>query len=100
MGLIAIKTNYGKKLDAVYAKLCEGKKRIANLKDNKGYCGVGIRGKNFFTGRQETYWVVAIGCNSFGIEVKYGGGGWCAIEELSPSQQDKIVKAIDWSTLK
>lgn len=98
MGIITIKTKYGKKLDSVYLMLCEGRKRMASLKSSDGYHGLDMRIKFPYQSKPELYWVTRIGCNSFGIEVEVGGS-WQAIEQLSEGQQSRIIKAIDWSTL-
>ena len=99
MGLITIKTNYGKQLDGVYYELCKGRKRMATLKDKDGHYGITLKVKDNWHPKPQDRWITMIGCNSFGIEVKEQGGGWYAIEQLSGSQQQRVIKAIDWSTL-
>lgn len=104
MGLITIKTNYGKKLEEAFRKMMQGRKRTARLKDKQGYLGIHLQVKSEadrkYGWKPQDWWITKIGCNSFGIEVwVQNGQEWTAIEQLSRQQQLRIANAIDWSTL-
>ena len=104
--ILAIKTNYGRKLEEVFVKMTQGRKRIARLKDKQGFLGIHLQVQSE-SGRKygwkpQDWWVTKIGCNSFGIEVYVQSlytDQWQAIEQLSSQQQLRIANAIDWSTL-
>ena len=106
MGIITIKTNYGKKLDEVFVRMMKSRKRIAHLKDKNGGDGIYLKvqtdnGRKYGW-KPSNWWVTMIGCNSFGIEVWVQNklvDQWVAIEELTSQQQLRIANAIDWSTL-
>jgi len=104
--LVAIKTNYGRKLEEVFVKMTQGRKRIARLRDKNGYLGIHLQvmseADRKYGWKPSEWWVTKIGCNSFGIEVYVQSrytDQWQAIEQLSRQQQLRIANAIDWSTL-
>ena len=104
--LVAIKTSYGRKLEEVFKKMTQGRKRIARLRDKNGYLGIHLQvmseANRKYGWRPSEWWVTKIGCNSFGIEVYVQSrytDKWQAIEQLSRQQQLRIANAIDWSTL-
>jgi hypothetical protein len=104
MGLITIKTNYGKKLDGAFLKMMQSRKKVAQLKDKNGYLGITLKVQSDtakqYGWKPQEWWVTKIGCNAFGIEVwVQNGQEWTAIEQLTRQQQLRIANAIDWETL-
>ena len=106
MGIIAIRTKYGKKLDEAFVKMMQSRKRVAHLKDKNGYLGIHLQftsdNAKKYGWKPSDWWVTKIGCNSFGIEVYVQNrlvDKWQAIEQLNHQQQLRITNAIDWSTL-
>lgn len=99
--LKAIKTKYSDKLEGVYSHLQEGKRKVADLTPDYGKRGVTLRLSVF--GKGEEFSARGIGVNSFGMEVclkdKYNCTSWVALEQLTDYQQQRVVKAIDWTTL-
>ena len=106
MGLITIKTNYGRKLEEAFVRMMQGRKRIVRLKDKRGHDGITLKVQSEdgrkYGWKPSEWWITKIGCNSFGIEVWVQNklvDQWVAIEQLTSQQQLRIANAIDWSTL-
>jgi hypothetical protein len=102
--MVAIKTNYGRKLNEVFNRMVQGRKRTAMLKDKQGYQGIYLKvmteNCKKYGWKPQEWWVTKIGCNAWGIEVwVQNGQEWTDIEQLTPQQQLRIANAIDWSTL-
>jgi hypothetical protein len=102
--MVAIKTNYGRKLNEVFNRMAQNRAHTAQLKDKQGYDGIYLKVMTEdckrYGWKPQTWWVTRIGCNSFGIEVYVQNGQeWTAIEQLTPQQQLRIANAIDWDTL-
>ena len=99
----AIKTKYSSRLERVYNRLNKHwfKKAAVRYKQALPYDSHPTVILNVY-GKRETFKVCTIGCNSFGMEVfikdKYNIGQWTAIEQLTASQQAKVISAIDWDT--
>ena len=92
--LLAVKTNYGKKLENIHSRLFNGNRfKMADLKDKKGIYGIHIidNGHRIIVGN--------IGANSFGLEVYTDEYGWTALEQFTKHQQKRIISSIDWQTL-
>lgn len=94
----AIKTQYNDHIEIVYNRLNTGRRKTAAVRyDSHPAIMLNVYGQ------RERFTVRSIGCNSFGIEVclkdKYNCTTWTAIEQLSQSQQQKVISAIDWTTL-
>ena len=93
-------------MEEVFKKMCNSRKRIAQLKDKDGFLGIHLQVKDDYCKKwcfkPSDWWVTKIGCNSFGIEVWVQNkvvNQWVAIEQLTRQQQLRIANAIDWSTL-
>ena len=97
----AIKTKYAPNLERVFNRLNKGYRKTAAVRYNTPYSARPTIILNVY-GIRESFTVHSIGCNSFGLEVclkdKYNCAAWTAIEQLSASQQRKVVAAIDWDT--
>lgn len=99
----AIKTQYDDRLERVYNRLNTGRRKTAAVRYRQAtpYDIRPVIMLNVY-GQRERFTVRSIGCNSFGIEVclkdKYNCTTWTAIEQLSQSQQQKVISAIDWDT--
>lgn len=100
----AIKTQYNDRMERVYDRLNTGRRKTAAVRYREAtpYDSHPVIMLNVY-GHRERFTVRSIGCNSFGIEVclkdKYNCTSWTAIEQLSQSQQQKVISAIDWTTL-
>ena len=100
----AIKTKYSPRLERVYNQLNKGHRKTAAVCNKQAwpYRVYPTILLNIY-GKREQFTVRSIGCNSFGIEVclkdKYNCRSWTAIEQLSQSQQKKVINAIWWDTL-
>lgn len=106
MGVIMIKTNYGRKLEEAFVRMYKSRKRVVRLKDKKGFDGIHLQVQSDegrkYGWKPSDWWITKIGCNSFGIEVWVQNklvDQWVAIEQLTSQQQLRIANAIDWSTL-
>lgn len=102
--MVAIKTNYGRKMNEVFNRMVQGRKRTAMLKDKQGYQGIYLKvmteNCKKYGWKPQEWWVTKIGCNAWGIEVwVQNGQEWTDIEQLTPQQRLRIANAIDWSTL-
>lgn len=107
MGIITIKTNYGRKLEDAFKRMMLGRRKVVRLKDKDGSDGIYLKVKTEadrkYGYKPHDWWITKIGCNSFGIEAwvqnSLAASQWVAIEQLSRQQQLRIANSIDWSTL-
>lgn len=101
--LVPTKTKYAPNLERVYNKLNKGWRKTAAVIYRQAYPYESRPAIILDAhGKREKFRVCAIGCNSFGLEIRikdqYGRTFWTAIEQLTKCQQAKVVAAIDWDT--
>ena len=97
--IIAVKTKYQDRLEQVYKRLWEGKRKVASVGRPDGLALIKMLPTD--NGRTAVR-IKAIGCNSFGIEVLIDGHNireWTALEQFSKRQQIDIANCIQWNTL-
>lgn len=99
--IVFVKTKYHDEIERVYARLKEGKRKVADVSMPNG---MPLFAQMKVGSDLRTYRVRQIGCNSFGIEVfiskrATGEKEWTALEQFSTEEQLRIASCIKWDTL-